>query len=234
MRPHHSFSAESTKILAMPTPSHNSPAPHNAAPAHAQAQQPQSIIMSRIKERQDAADRAKQALTQDFTTSVAKTTALTQRLYELDVEWVTIRFHRKHAYPIIELFVAFTLCVACGASSYRTAIKIWQEIATFIHAALPNLPVDKADPTKARAPSYEGLHKMLLRMSNEALEACLKTLEDTHFVADLQQVELPKQEATAPAEAKSKSGNQSPMLKRDYISLMFQNFGLVTLKPENK
>lgn len=190
--------------------------------------------MSRLKERQDAAYRAKQALTQNFTATVAKTTALTQRLYELDVEWVTIRFHRKTTYPIIELFVAFTLCVACGASSYRSAITIWQDIATFIHAALPKLPVDKADPIKARTPSLEGLHKMLSRMSYEALEACLKTLEDTRFVSDLQQVALPKMASIAPAEAKSKYASQSQKLKRDYFSLMFQNFGLVPLKPEDK
>ena len=132
-----------------------------------------------------AAAAAKASVINDFDAFVENTRDLTEMLYDLDIDWVYFHYHRKHPYPIIESFTAFTICVVCGANTYRGVIRVWKANATFFRAAFPNLPVNLNDPGKARVPSLEGLRKILSRLNPAAIVAFIQVLACSRILDDM-------------------------------------------------
>ena len=223
--------------------------PQEAQPAQ-QPQEAQPVYKELLRHspeefeqmRQEAAAAAKAAVIKDFDAFVNSTRDLTEMLYDLDIDWLYFHYHRQHPYPIIESFTAFTICVVCGANTYRGVIRVWRANAAFFRAAFPNLPVDLKDPGKARVPSLEGLRKILARLNPAAIVAFIQLLASSRILDDMMRNDAHRpifaldgktdRALEYEADAKIKQHRQRHLHKRDYIVTLFSHYGLVPVDQE--
>lgn len=176
-----------------------------------------------------------------FTKCVCYLTAL---LYDLDIQWTDDddSYLRTPQYPLIELFVAFTICVCSGANSYRSVVKIWDKNAEFFRAALPNLPTEKDNPGRARAPSYECLRLALLRLRKDAVATFIAVITRSRILNELEasgfkHLILALDGKTDRAQEYEvdktlKSHQERHLYKREYIVSLFSYFGSVAVDQE--